>query len=93
MDVHAANKEHHKGPFDMYAERDALKRLTGDDSVEVLIGTSENTAGQYIVRYWKGRIKHATFPRPGTPYDFGPYLIEFYHRDRVAEILRKHKES
>lgn len=49
--------------------------------------------GTYLVRYWKGKVYNPRFKRQGLPYDFGPYLIKFYHPDRVAEILRKHREA
>lgn len=53
----------------------------------------EPIAGTYIVYFWHGRMYNVRFRRQGTPYSFGPYETQFYNRDRVAEILAKHKES
>jgi len=47
----------------------------------------------YIVRYWRGKVWNAEYKRKGMPFDFGPYEIKFYHPDRVAEVLRRHKEA
>jgi hypothetical protein len=61
-------------------------RDQGEDAVVAL-------ADQYIVRYWRGIVWNAAYKRKGMPFDFGPYQTKFYHPDRVAEILRKHKEA
>lgn len=47
----------------------------------------------YLVRYWRGKVWNAAYKRNGMPFDFGPYFIKYYHPDRVAEILRKHREA
>ena len=53
----------------------------------------EPISGTCIVYYWHGSLYNVKFKRQGTPMSFGPYETQFYNRDRVAEILAKHKES
>lgn len=53
----------------------------------------EPISGTYIVYFWHGSVYNVKFKRQGAPMSFGPYEIQFYNRDRVAEILAKHKES
>jgi hypothetical protein len=118
IDVHAPNKEKFTQEFDPVAEQARLQRLTGDETVQVIMfvdgvacvvskggrvqlvderrqpeEAQVALADQYIVRYWKGKVWNAKYNRKGAPFDFGPYQIKFYHPDRVAEVLRKHKES
>lgn len=48
--------------------------------------------GCYLVQYRRGKMIHAD-GQVGEPRDFGPFLLKFYHRDRIAEILRLDMEE
>lgn len=48
--------------------------------------------GCYVVQYLKGRVLSLD-NNAGIPRQWGPFQPRFYHRDRVAEILRLDRES
>ena len=99
MTVHDPNTEVNTEAFDPFTERDALVKLTGDSTIDVFIGSSENTAGMVLVQYWAWRGRPGEIPRrhPGVGRIGFPreYVCqkEFYHRDRVAEMLRLDREA
>ena len=48
--------------------------------------------GCYLVQYRRGKLVWKD-GEVGEPRDFGPFLLKFYHRDRIAEILRLDMEE
>lgn len=58
-----------------------------------LLGTQEPIADTHMVYFWHGKLYNPTYKRVGRPFSYGPYANQFYHRDRVAEILSRQKEA
>ena len=58
-----------------------------------LLGGQEPIADSHMIYFWHGKLYNAAFKRKGTPFSYGPYANQFYHRDRVAEILSRQKEA
>jgi hypothetical protein len=85
--------EKHEGDFDLFVERDNLRKMTKVQNIEVLMG-GPNTrwAGHVLIQYRRGRIIDPHDHRPGLLREW-VFLKSKYNRDFVAEVFGGDKES
>lgn len=85
--------EKHTGEFDLFVERDALRRMTRIPTIEVMMG-GPNTrwAGHIMVQYRRGIFLDPHDHKPGLLREW-VMLKDKYNRDFVAEVLGRDRES
>lgn len=85
--------EKHTGDFDLYVERDALRRMTRIHNIELLMGgPSTKWAGHVMVQYRRGIFIDPKDGKPGLLREW-VMLKDKYQRDFVAEVIGRDKES
>jgi len=85
--------EQHTGDFDIWAERDALRRMTRCHVLEVFMGgPGTKWAGHVMIQYRRGIFIDPRDGKPGMLREW-VFLKDKYQRDFVAEVIGRDRES